>query len=344
MLRSVVTLVALLGGPAFGEGFASDAFGILPARALGPDRAAWADVTRPLPAAAPTGDRIALYAGPKSLVAGQEAGHGTALVLDGFGNLVPDGQIVTFHIGEEGRDEARTLGGIAAVPLPAPPTPGALYVSASTDRVQSARALIRAVPDLDALQPRLGGMPGPLVPETLAALQTGRIQDPTGGTVPDGLVGRFQLAHEDGSVTIADGVTQGGVVRSGLIVRDISTGGQLSFALGSRIVGGDAVAFAPLSALSNVPVRLSPLPRIGGVDLAVGPFRTTGGHLLGDGAPIGIVVTGPGGVRASRSGWLRDGVFSDWLALPPEGGPYRVEVTSPLGHVVRNGVAVERAP
>ena len=30
MLRSVVTLVALLGGPAFGEGFASDAFGILP--------------------------------------------------------------------------------------------------------------------------------------------------------------------------------------------------------------------------------------------------------------------------------------------------------------------------
>ena len=89
MLRHAVLMI-LAASPLRAQGTVSDAFGILPAAALSPERAAWAGLRSgdaPQTVAPAPADTVLLFIGPKSLVAGAEDGHAVALAVDRHGNL-----------------------------------------------------------------------------------------------------------------------------------------------------------------------------------------------------------------------------------------------------------------
>ncbi len=331
-----------------GQGFpvqsgplATDAFGIFDAE-TGP-RQGWSGFVETLgkgevsgqlrPAGA--GYDIVFHLGEKSLVAGGKPGQVLALVLDADGNLAIDGTEVTFVTGPD-TAISLTRQGIASHLFAAGVTAGQFHAGAGIAGRQSGQVDFVVHSDAASVTLRLPEGPGsPALEEDYRDLATLPLTDRFGNTVEDGTGIGLQLTHEDGTVTLLDGVVEGGAGHARFLARDTAPKAMATASLAKARSNVVAFQVTPLEPLGDVTIRAEYLADILATRLVAGPFLTTAGHVLNDGATVEIEVATARGGKVQVRGWVLDGATETTLLVGAEDYPIDVVVTSALGRVVQ---------
>lgn len=342
MFRNVLIAIVLCTRPVTADGYLADAFGIVPTDQQSVERAHWAGVRTTATAteikAAETARTSLFFLGPKSVVAGIEELHAVALVLDRHGNLASDDTPVNFTLnGVQLSGSAPEYGIGEHIHRPAP-IAGSYVGAAQVKNVQSQRAMFRVTSDLGSVALQLTPPPRAIPIETLVRFESQPMQDRYGNHVEDGTGAEFLLRHTDGRVSQMAANVVDGVARSWFLARDVDKGGGLQPAMAASVAQAAPVHLERLVASHPTEVLLWPAPHIGAVNLRAGPFLTSAGHLLNDGAPLQVSVTEHAGKSVVQSGWIRDGHIEMSLPLSPENAPYTVELHSVLGTERRAGV------
>lgn len=337
MIRTTFTLAlsVALSAPAAAQTLVADAFGLVPAAQMSGERAAWAGLRlrdgQPEAVEPARPDTVTIFVGPKSLVAGTDIGQAVALATDRHGNLAADGLGARFTLHRD-TPLARTRYGVADV-LFGPATEAGLFVAgAEISGRQSPRATYRVTADPGSLGPAAILPPGPVTPETVAALATGSLVDRFGNPAEDGTAVTLTLSSPGGATFIPAPVLDG-QSRALLLIRDMDGGGDITATVANRTARGPALDIVPMGYGGAVEAHIWPIPDIGALGVRVEPVTTTAGHLLNDGAAIDVIVTDRDGQSRAATGWLRDGSFAATVALDPSGGPFTVSIATPLGTV-----------
>lgn len=330
MIRcSDLALALLLAAPAAAEPLVSDAFGLYdPTTAK--DRAAWSGLTSVGVIGPGAPDRIAIFAGPKSLVAGKDPGHVVAILLDRAGNLVADGTAATLTIAGT-RHSVTTDQGIAHIVVPPATRAGDLFVGAEAGDRQSPRAMLSIVADLRSVRPQVASpLPTPLG-ETLFEITSAPLADRFGNPAPDGTGATVLLTHADGRHSLAFGQSLGDRLLAHLIARDIPGAAQATLTIGSH-----SSAVVPLTITAPKPagrpaLMLEPLPAIAALRMTLGPFLTADGYALIDGAEVSLTVRNADGTSYTDSAYTQDGSISLLLPLDDPSQVTSFHAHSPLG-------------
>ena len=338
-MRLLALILTLSSTPAWSGGFVADAFGLYSAADTRDGRELWAGTQRPTSEGRsasrrmPEGpDRILVFAGPKSLVAGSDDGHVVTVLLDRHGNLVADGTPVEMRIAEE-TASLRTLGGIADRLFQPPPSARELLIGATSGQRQSARAMVRVVADIGSVTPQLASLPGSFPYEAFMAIPTRHLKDRFGNEVTDGTAVSILLDHKDGSYSLATAAAARGQAEATFLSRDIWGQAATAALLGGNESGQGSVVIEMPRPMAEPGVALEPLPAIAALRFTVGPFLTGAGHVLGDGAAIRFEVSEHDGPVHEALDWTRDGYAS---AIVPIARPDMVEklvIASPLGRM-----------
>jgi len=332
MIRcSDLALALLLAQPAMAEPFLADAFGLYDPADAG-DRALWSGLSGPRHTAPGAPARIAIFAGPKSLVAGKDAGHVVAIILDRAGNLVADGTPATITVAGS-RFSVRTEAGIAHKLLPPGTRAGDLYAGVTAGDQQSPKAMLSVVADVGSIEPAFGTpLPTPQG-ETVFELTSAPLSDRFGNSVPKGVGATLLLTHSDGSHSIAFGQALGDTLQAQFIARDISGPAEASLALGSHVSATVPLTITAPRPVGRPAIRLEPLPDIAALRVTLGPFQTTEGYALTDGAPVSLTLRLQDGTSLGDMAFVQDGSVALLLPLADPTLVTGVQVKSPLGPV-----------
>jgi hypothetical protein len=330
MIRSSdLALALLLAAPAGAEPLVSDAFGLYDPAAAG-DRAAWSGLTSAGSIAPGTPDRIVIFAGPKSLVAGKDAGHVVAIIVDRAGNLVADGTPATLTVAGV-RTAVRTEGGIAQRLIPPATGAGDLFAGVASGDRQSPKAMLSVVADVGSIRPQIASPLPDAQAETVVEIASAPLADRFGNPVPDGTGATLLLTHRDGSHSLAFGQALGDRVQARLIARDIPGTADATLTLGAH-----SAPSVPLTITAPTPsgppaLLIEPLPAIAAHRVTLGPFLTTDGYALSDGAQVSLTARLADGTSFTDSAWSQDGSVSLLLPLASPSEVASIQVHSPLG-------------
>jgi hypothetical protein len=331
-LRLVLATI-LLADPALAETLVSDAFGLYDPATSAQERLDWAGwVDGPsATAVAPQGpDRLMIFAGPKSLVAGKDRGHVVALVVDRFGNLVADGTAASVTVSGASTATA-TTGGIADLLLHPRTKVEDLFVGVTAGQRQSPQAMLGIVADIASIRPGLAGPLSDVASDTAFEVKSAPLADQYGNPVPQGTGASVVLRHGDGSYSLAQGLALQDSALIRFIARDMPGPASATMTLGAH-----SSRSAPILIKTSAPVGLPALEmerltEIGALHLTLGPFLTTDGYALSDGAEVTVTVDLADGLQVSDHAWVQDGEIS---LLLPIGDPFaitRLSILSPLG-------------
>ena len=320
-----IALSMLLAGSAMAEPVVTDGFGILPARLLGPDRAAWSDAATGGAAAEP-GDpaTVLLFAGPKLLVAGRDRAHLVALALDPHGNLVADGLAALFTVADRPQPvDAPTRNGIADILYLPPPKAARMTVGVRIGDRQSPPADMAVTADLSQLVPTIRPPQTASLRSELVAVESLPLSDRYGNVVPDGIAMDLTLLGPEGAA-LATPVTLAGRAQTALVPRDMQGAHEAQLALGAQQGPVAPIDFGRLVPLAAPPILAWALGDLDLTVLRIGPVGTLQGHLMPDGTPVRVTTEG-----ASASGWLRDGQVDLQLPRLPGDGPFALRLDLP---------------
>jgi hypothetical protein len=313
----------------------TDGFGILPAQHVSEARNSWAGTQTqdglPTTVAPQVPETVLFFVGPKSVVAGTEDSHAVAIVLDPFGNLVADGQYVSFVLGLAAVDNLATTNGIADTLFRPEPVSGMYTAGASTASRQSPRAIFRVTTDLSQVSPKLEKTGNGASIETLTTLRSFRLEDAFGNTVEDGVASSIVISHEDASHSLLSPVVLGGRASTMFLTRDIAAMGSVLLVVGANTSLPSPQSLRTIGSLGETDVRLWPIEDLDATLLNAGPFMTDQGHLLVDGAAVSVEIRAASGASAIQNGWVRDGYFDALVPLSPTDETYTVTTSSALG-------------
>ena len=330
MLRPLV-LFALLAPPATADTVVSDAFGILPSASLEPERAAWAglrDGAAPVTVQAAQTETVLVFIGPKAISAGQDDGHAVALAFDPHGNLAQN-ETATFVLENNGKHIARLQDGIADLQFRPDPKAGTFSGGASVGNIQSPRALFRVTADLQSVSPEFSEAPS-LRTEMFTTMTSTPLRDRYGNEVEDGVGTTILLMHDDGEVSFLPAQVRAEAAQTTILARDLETGGTATLNLASAS-GAERFELQRQEMETPPPLLIWDMEDIGAVGLRLGPVTTTQGHLLTDGAPVEIALTGEDGSRVETNGWLLDGYFHAIVGRPSAGNVLTATYRTAIG-------------
>jgi hypothetical protein len=330
MIRcSELALALFLAAPAGAGPLVSDAFGLFDP-ATDPDRAVWSGWTSAGPVAPGAPDRIVIHAGPKSLVAGRDRGHVVAIIVDRAGNLVADDTPTAITIGG-GRHDTRTAHGVAHRLLPPGNQARELFVGATAGDRQSPKAMLGVVADVGSVRPEIAAPLPDAQGETLFPIASTILTDRFGNPVPDGTAGSILLAHADGSHSLAFGTALSDRVLARLIARDIPGPADAVLTLGAHSSAPTPLTIANPIPAGRPPLGITPLPALAALRVTLGPFLTTDGYALADGAGVSLSARLADGTILTDSAYAQDGSVSLVLPLSDPGALTGLHVHSPLG-------------
>ncbi|WP_103255624.1 hypothetical protein [Tabrizicola aquatica] len=323
-------LIALpLAGTAASQTLIADAFGLYDPTSA-PGRQSWAGWTSAGLVAAAGPDRVLILAGPKSLVAGKDPGHVVALVLDRHGNLVADGTPASVTV--DGTPfPTPTRGGIADLLVPPMTRAGEVFAGATAGDRQSPKAMLGVTADLASVAPALEKVQSNVTGETFFEIASAKLTDRFGNPLPEGTAASVILQHEDGSHSVAYGLALQDRIGARFIARDIAGPATAQLALGSRTSDETGLAILAPQPVGRPNLEVTALPLVAAVDVRLGPFLTTDGYTLNDGAPVTLALALGDGTTITEAGWIRDGEVSLTLPIAPGTGVTAVTLTSPLG-------------
>lgn len=323
----------LVSNSALAETLVSDAFGLYDPATTAPERRDWAGWTDGSTAAviAPQGpDRLLIFAGPKSIVAGKDPGHVVAIVVDRSGNLVADGTAALVSI--DGAPVAtETAGGIAHLLLPPRTKAEDFFVGVTAGDRQSPQAMLSIVADLASAKPSLAGPLPDVASDTAFEIRSAPLTDQYGNPVPHGTGASIVLQHADGSYSLGMGLALQDSALIRFIARDIP-----GPAMATMVLGAQASERLPLSIRAPKPaglpaLELAPLPDIGALRVTFGPFLTTDGYALADGAQVTVTAGLSDGTQVTDAAWAQDGEISLMLPIADPSSVTGLSLLSPLG-------------
>ena len=317
----------------------TDAFGIFEP-AAGP-REHWAGYVETLSAGSVSGQLrssgqgkdIVFHLGEKSLVAGGNLGQVAAVVLDAEGNLAVDGTVTTFVIGPNSTTSP-TRKGIASRLFSPGVKAGQFHAGAGIVGHQSGQ--VDFVVYADASSVVLGLVPwsgSPALKEDFHDLATRPLTDRFGNKVADGTGIGLMLTHADGTVTLLDAVVEGGVGNARFLARDTDASAVATAQFGKTNSNAMPFQMTELEPMGEAAIRADYLEDIRATRLVVGPFLTTAGHVLNDGATAAIEVTTARGGKMVAEAWVLDGMITTTVLVGAADYPIHVTVTSALGLV-----------
>lgn len=330
MIRcSDLALALLLAVPAAAEPLVSDAFGLYDPTTAG-NRAAWSGLTSAGVIDPGPPDRIAIFAGPKSLVAGKDTGHVVAILLDRAGNLVADGTPATLTIADT-RTFVPTEQGIAHILMPPGTRAGDLFVGATAGDRQSPRAMLSIVADLASIHPQIASPLLPPLGETVFEITSDPLADRFGNPAPDGTGATVLLSHANGRHSLAFGQSLGDRLKAQVIARDIPGMAQAMLTLGTHNSAAVPLTITAPKPAGRPALTLEPLSAIAALRLTLGPFLTTDGYALTDGAEVRVTAWLGDGTSFTDSAYAQDGSISLMLPLDDPSRVTGFHVHSPLG-------------
>jgi hypothetical protein len=337
----VGAVVVFSASDAFAQTAATDAFGIISAASFD-KREEWAGVREWL---SPEGlilettnpgeaQDVLFFLGPKSLTAGGNPAHAVVLVFDAAGNLVADETEVRILAGAfEGLLTTQT--GIAEGDVDPGTVSGLFHAGAETQSLlglrQSARAEYRVTADIAGIAPTLAPPMSPALSESFASLRIGPLVDPFGNTSEDGVFLTLSLDHGNGAFSVIPASVVGGWAEARVLTRDLP---------------GDATATAFLLARASSPIvfRLSTLrpaaepfaeieviQELSAIRLRVGPFVTSEGYYLNDGALVALKLRDLSGNDTDIQGWLQNGFLSTIVTTPALDELAEIQIHTSLG-------------
>jgi hypothetical protein len=326
----------LLAGPAQAETLVSDAFGLYDPATSAPERrdwAGWIDGPSATAVAPQEADRLGIFAGPKSLVAGKDPGHVVAIVVDRFGNLVADGTPASVTV--SGAPTASvTTGGIADLLIQPRTKAEDLFVGVTAGRRQSPQAMLGIVADIASIGPVLSGPLPDVASDTAFETRSAPLADQYGNPVPQGTGASVLLRHADGSYSLG----QGGALQDRALVRfiarDISGPVSATMTLGGQSSNSARFLVRTPSPAGLPALELERLPEIGALRLSLGPFLTRDGYALADGAEVTVTADLADGFQVSEHAWVQDGEISILLPIGDPSAVTRLSLLSPLGPMV----------
>ncbi|MCU0826162.1 MAG: hypothetical protein MUE52_01850 [Tabrizicola sp.] len=329
-LAAVLALMPAIG-PAVADPLVSDAFGLFDPSRTAPERHAWAgwrETGRPVAPDAP--DVLVIFAGPKSMVAGKDPGHVVGIVLDRFGNLVADGTPALATVAGTPTPIV-TRGGIAELLVSPQTLAGELPVGLGAGARQSPKAILGVTADIASIQPRIEG-PLPLAQaEAEFTFHTEPMTDRFGNPAPDGTALTSILRHANGSFSLAQTSALQNRALARFIARDIPGAATAVLTLGNRTSADLPLVIAAPRAVGFPVLEAIDLPRIAAVRLTVGPFLTSDGYALADGAQVVVEAGLPHGETVRETAWVVDGEATLLLPFPARTPVVRLSVISPLG-------------
>lgn len=328
-----VLATILLAGPASAEALVSDAFGLYDPATSAPERrdwAGWTDGPTATVVAPQEPDRLVIFAGPKGLVAGKDPGHVVAIVVDRVGNMVADGTAASVTI--SGVSTAtETTGGIADLLLQPRSKAEALFVGVTAGQRQSPQAMLSIVADIDSIRPGLAGPLSGVASDTAFEVRSAPLADQYGNPVPQGTGASVLLQHADGSYSLAQGLTLQDRALIRFISRDVPGLASATMIIGAHS-SHPARVLVTAPAPAGLPAQeLERLPEIGALRLTLGPFLTTDGYALSDGAEVTVTANLADGLQVSDRAWVQDGEISILLPIGDPSAVTRLSVLSPLG-------------
>lgn len=329
----LIVAALLLAEPTLAEPLISDAFGLYDPATAAPERrdwSGWTDGATPQLVMPEEPDRLVIFAGPKSVVAGKDPGHVVAVVVDRFGNLVADGTPSAITV-SGASTSTETTGGIADLLL-SPRTQAAdLLVGVTAGQRQSPQAMISIVADIASIQPRLSGPLPDVASDTPFEVVSSPLADRFGNIVPQGTGALILLRHADGSYSLAQGVALQGRVLVRFVARDIPGLAMAAMTLGAQSSDSGPLSIKTPAAAGMPALELESLEAIRAQRLTLGPFLTTDGYALVDGAQVTVTADLSNGAQVTEDAWVRDGEISLLLPIADPAAVTRFAVQSSLG-------------
>lgn len=329
----LILAAVLLAPPALAEPLVSDAFGLYDPATSAAERQHWAGLTTGVAAevvAPGDPDELLIFAGPKSSVAGKDPSHVVAIVVDRFGNLVADGTPAVVSV-DGAPAEAQVTGGIADLLLPLRTKAEDLFVGVTAGLRQSPQAMLSIVADIASIRPAVAGAPQTVTADSTFDVRSAPLTDRYGNAVPQGTGASVLIRHVDGSYSLASGLAIQDTAQARFIARDISGPADLTMTLGAQTSAAMALSIEAPTSAGTPALDLIPLPEIAAVRLTLGPFLTTEGYALPDGAQVSVGATLSDGTQISDSAWVQDGEISLMLPIATPASVTRLSLTSPLG-------------
>lgn len=328
-----ILAAVLLASPALAEPLVSDAFGLYDPATSAPQRQDWAGLTTGGAAkviAPGDPDQLLIFAGPKSSVAGKDPSHVVAIVVDQFGNLVADGTPAVVSV-DGAPTKTQVTGGIADLLLPPRTKAEDLFVGVTAGLRQSPQAMLSIVADIASIRPEVADAAATITADTAFEVHSTPLTDRYGNLVPQGTGASVLIQHADGSYSLASGKAIQNTALTRFIARDIPGPADVAMTLGAQTSAAKAMSIEPPTSAGAPALDLIPLPEIGAVRLMLGPFLTTDGYALPDGAQVTVSATLPDGTLISDAAWVQDGEISLMLPVANSASVTRLSVTSPLG-------------
>lgn len=322
----------LLASPAMAGPLVSDAFGLYDPGTSAAERKDWAGLTTGGAAtvnAPGDPDQLLIFAGPKSSVAGKDPSHVVAIVVDRFGNLVADGIPAVVSV-DGAPTRTQVNGGIADLLLPPRTKAEDLFVGVTAGPRQSPQAMLSIVADVGSIRPNLSGAMT-ITADTAFDIRSAPLTDRFGNPVPQGTGASVLIQHADGSYSLASGLAIQDTALTRFIARDIPGPADVTMTLGTQTSAAKAIFIVSPTSAGSPALDLIPLPNIAAVRLTLGPFLTTEGYALPDGAQVSVSATLTDGTQISDAAWVQDGEISLMLPIATPASVTRLSLTSPLG-------------
>jgi hypothetical protein len=329
--------------PQEGQTWITDAFGLIPAHvhstssranwsglreALEPSGLATSDTHR-----AATSDTLLLRVGPKSNIAGEAKIDVMALGFDRYGNLAQGGEPVTLYHSLTETHRTSLQNGLAEHLFRATPVTGTYKAWAKTQERQSARATYRVVPNLAEMAPAPVPQVDPLSSETNHELTVAGLSDAYGNAAGHGVALPIMLRHAQGNHSFFTAVSTGTTATAPFLPRGLSGPAKMSATLGQARPPEATLRIVALQPLTVPGLTAKALPHIGAIHLTIGPFRTTLGHHLYDGAEVRAQFRMARGIEHITKAHLRDGWIDILLPADHTALPARITLYSALGQM-----------
>lgn len=329
-----------------------DAFGIFPSD-QDSDRLNWAGVTHQLEDDQYVEGRtdpdqieqLDLVFGQKTIEKGRSEAHMVVLLFDAHGNLVTEG--VSFDlVAADGRQTVLSDRGIVERLVAADDAFGEQFAWASHAegaRVrQSERALYRVVPSLDGMDAVLDLPVENIGPEQVFNVGA-QGADGSGHTaILDGIATLVLLRDVDETYSLIPGTWIGGTHQARVLTRDLY--GSLDVVLHHPNLSSPSETLVVSEAEHVGPLQINAVTfdDIAATRLTVGPFVSSLGYQLLDGAAVSIKVEDATGAQEVAQAWILDGLIE--VTIGSASAPFSLEVTSALGLQRFEDVVPEAAP
>lgn len=325
------------------QAWTTDAFGLLPAQMHSDSaRAMWSGLRETFSADGKTqatyhpsgpSESLLLHVGPKSSVAGKDKVHIIAMGFDQHGNLAHDHETVTLHLSDTNRHETTLRDGLAHHLFRPVPTAGSYFAGAETTVRQSGRATYRVVPNLSGMTPSIAPVGGRLAAEAPHELTLTGLRDAYGNPAGHGAALQIVIKKANGSNSIVTALSTGPTAEARLLTRGLSGMVEATANLGAITTSPRRLRIERLRPQRAPDLIATALPDLSAVRLRIGPFRTTRGHHLQDGATVTILTRIADGTPHVVKTSLRDGWAESLLPITAKALPAPLSLETPLGTI-----------